>query len=84
MLIRKKVRARMCKKVGKEEPKNPEVVHADINLSIEVINKKLFFIMECPSCKKVFGVELKTVVKFIKEALGQAKQNGQNVRSYVT
>ena len=76
MLIRKKIRARMCKKVGKEEPKNPEVVHADINLFIEVIDKKLFFIMECPSCQKVFGVELKTVVKFIKEALGQAKQNG--------
>ena len=76
MLIRKKVRARMSREVSKEEPKNPEVVHADINLSIEVINKKLFFIMECPSCKNVFGVELKTVVKFIKEALGQVKQNG--------
>ena len=76
MLIRKKVRARMSREVSKEEPKKPEVVHSDINLSIEVIDKKLFFLMECPSCKKVFGVELKTVVKFIKEALGQAKQNG--------
>ena len=66
----------MYREVSKEQPKNPEVVHSDINLSIEVINKKLFFIMECPSCQKVFGVELKTVVKFIKEALGQAKQNG--------
>ena len=76
MLIRKKVRARMSREVSKEEPKNPDVVHSDINLSVEVIDKELFFLMECPACKKIFGVKLKTVVKFIKEALGQAKQNG--------
>jgi hypothetical protein len=66
----------MSREVTKEEPKKPEVVHANINLAIEVINNKLFFIVECPSCKKVFGLELKTVVKFIKQALYATKQNG--------
>lgn len=76
MLMRKKLRARVCQKVDKEEPKNPEVAHANINIGIDIIDEKPFFVIECPSCKTMFGLELKIVLKLIKQAMSEAKQHG--------
>lgn len=76
MLIRKKILARLTKEVSEEEPKNPEVAHVNINIGIEIIDEKPFFVIECPSCKTMFGLELKIVLKLIKQAASEAKQNG--------
>jgi hypothetical protein len=74
--MRKKLRARVCKSVSEQEPKNPEVAHANINIGVDIIDEKPFFVIECPSCKTVFGLELKIVLKLIKQAMSEAKQNG--------
>ena len=75
VLTRKRVCARMSKIVSEERPQNPEVIHANINMGVDIINETAFLVIECPSCKTVFGLELKVVLKLIKQAMNKTKQN---------